>query len=125
MSNAELARAFIAACEGKDWVAIRAALADDVRYHNIPMPLVQGADATIATLKHFMGPAEAIQWIVYALAEDADGRVLNERLDKFQMPGGRWIELPVCGVFEFEGGKISAWRDYFDLGDFQRQMAGG
>jgi limonene-1,2-epoxide hydrolase len=22
------------------------------------------------------------------------------------------------GVFEFQGGKISAWRDYFDMGGF-------
>jgi limonene-1,2-epoxide hydrolase len=27
------------------------------------------------------------------------------------------------GVFEYKDGKISAWRDYWDLADFQRQMA--
>ncbi|MGZ5938982.1 MAG: limonene-1,2-epoxide hydrolase family protein [Rhizomicrobium sp.] len=27
------------------------------------------------------------------------------------------------GTFEFRNGLISAWRDYFDLGQFQSQMA--
>ena len=124
MTNLERARGFIRACEAKDWGAIRAALADDVAYHNIPMPVVNGADAAVATLKQFIGAAEAIEWIVVAIAEYAQGRILNERLDKFTLPGGKMIALPVCGVFEFAGGKITAWRDYFDLGDFQRQMAG-
>lgn len=29
--------------------------------------------------------------------------------------------LPIVGVFEIRGGKISAWRDYFDLATWQRQ----
>jgi limonene-1,2-epoxide hydrolase len=125
MPNSERALAFISACERKDWDAIRAAMREDIAYHNIPMPLVTGASAAVAVLKQFMGAAEEIQWIVYAIAEDADGRVLTERLDKFKMPDGRWIELPVMGVFEFENGQIAKWRDYFDLSDFQRQMARG
>ena len=26
-----------------------------------------------------------------------------------------WRELPVNSVFEVDGGKITVWRDYFDL----------
>ena len=34
------------------------------------------------------------------------------------------IELPVMGTFEVTAdGKISAWRDYFDLNQFMSQMA--
>jgi limonene-1,2-epoxide hydrolase len=120
----ELVRGFIAACERRDWAAIRAAMADDIAYHNIPMPVVNGADAAIAVLQQFMGAAEEVVWHIYAIAGDEDGRVLNERLDVFVMPGGKRIELPVAGVFEVAGGKIVVWRDYFDLADFQRQMAG-
>jgi limonene-1,2-epoxide hydrolase len=25
------------------------------------------------------------------------------------------IDLPCCGVFEMEDGKIKVWRDYFDM----------
>jgi len=34
--------------------------------------------------------------------------------------GGKVIELPVMGVYEFVDGKISAWRDYFDMAPFHR-----
>jgi limonene-1,2-epoxide hydrolase len=50
---------------------------------------------------------------VHYQGESADGVVFNERTDRFDM-GAKWIELPVAGVFELRGGKISAWRDYFD-----------
>jgi limonene-1,2-epoxide hydrolase len=29
------------------------------------------------------------------------------------------------GTFELAGGKISAWRDYFDLAQFQKQLPAG
>jgi limonene-1,2-epoxide hydrolase len=50
---------------------------------------------------------------------------MNERVDRFHMKAdGRWVEAPVMGVFELEGGKIKAWRDYFDLAGFTGQMGG-
>jgi len=48
--------------------------------------------------------------------------VLNERLDRFKLAKG-WLELPVMGAFEVVDGKIACWRDYFDMADFQRQLA--
>ena len=45
------------------------------------------------------------------------------RTDGFRL-GDKWIKLPVAGVFELnDDGKIKLWRDYFDLEDFNRQMA--
>ena len=38
--------------------------------------------------------------------------------------GGKTVELPVAGVFELEGGRIKAWRDYFDLATWSRQTGG-
>jgi limonene-1,2-epoxide hydrolase len=44
--------------------------------------------------------------------------VMNERVDTLIIEG-RTIELPVCGVFELTpDGKISGWRDYFDMAQF-------
>jgi limonene-1,2-epoxide hydrolase len=49
--------------------------------------------------------------------------VMTERVDAFIMPD-KTIELPVMGTFEVTAdGKISAWRDYFDLNQFMSQMA--
>ena len=49
--------------------------------------------------------------------------VLNERIDIFTHENGGQITLPVMGTLTVENGKITVWRDYFDLGSFERQLA--
>jgi len=34
------------------------------------------------------------------------------------MVGGKPVNLPCCGVFEMQDGKIKVWRDYFDMGTY-------
>jgi limonene-1,2-epoxide hydrolase len=94
---------------------------DDAVYHNIPIAPVSGHEAIAATLRGFLEPATAAEFEVRALA--ADGRVvLTERIDRFTI-NGKTIALPVMGAFEIDAaGKISAWRDYFDLAQFTKQM---
>ena len=48
--------------------------------------------------------------------------VFNERVDIFDLGNGKTISLPVAGVFEVTGSKISAWRDYFDMAMYTKQM---
>ena len=40
------------------------------------------------------------------------------------MINGKWVALPVMGTFEVVNGKIRAWRDYFDMNQFQSQLEG-
>lgn len=47
--------------------------------------------------------------------------VLTERVDHF-MVGELRISVPCMGVFELRDGKIAAWRDYWDLLQFERQL---
>jgi limonene-1,2-epoxide hydrolase len=49
---------------------------------------------------------------------------MNERLDRF-LVDGRWIEVPVAGLFRLRNGRISLWRDYFDLETYRRQSREG
>lgn len=101
---------------------ILACFADAAVYHNIPMEAVTGQDNIRAALQPFLAGSTAVQWDLISIAEDAQGRVLTERVDKFEI-GGKWISIAVMGVFEVVDGKIAAWRDYFDLAQFQSQMA--
>jgi limonene-1,2-epoxide hydrolase len=39
------------------------------------------------------------------------------------MSHGKDVAVPVMGTFEISDGKISAWRDYFDLATFASQMS--
>jgi len=47
--------------------------------------------------------------------------VMTERVDVFKLPG-KSFELQVMGTFEVRDGKISAWRDYFDMNQFTSRM---
>ena len=46
---------------------------------------------------------------------------MTERVDVFKLPQ-KSFELPVMGIFEIVDGKIKAWRDYFDMGQFTARM---
>ncbi len=104
-----------------DWDAIVACFADDAIYDNVPMAAVQGTDAIRKTLQGFMGAASEVQWDIVNNVADG-GVVLTERVDKFKV-NDQWIELRVMGAFEVADGKITAWRDYFDMNQFQTQFA--
>ena len=121
MTNTDRVLAYIDAWNRMDWAAVEEALADDVLYHNIPMEKIEGKAAAMGFITGMQ--AEAVNWEVIAIAENADGIVLTERVDNFDMAGGKSVSLPVMGTFEFTDGKISAWRDYFDLATFANQMA--
>ncbi len=112
---------FIAAIEAKDVDAAVALLADDISYENMPMAPIVGPDAVRATLEGFLAAATAVDWPVKRQVVSGSV-VINERNDRFQIGTG-WLELPVAGFFEVnDDGRISLWRDYFDLGSYVSQL---
>jgi limonene-1,2-epoxide hydrolase len=121
--NTETVRAFIAAFNANDLERILGFFAEDAVYHNIPVQPVKGAAAIRAVIQGYLGLATEVDWTVHHLAETQNGVVLTERTDRFRIRG-KWIELPVMGAFEVENGRIHAWRDYFDMKQFQDQLAG-
>lgn len=122
MSNLENVRDFIAKWEARDVDGIVAAFSDDPCYHNIPMEPLTSKAAIRAFIAPFLEPATRVEWTVHFIAEDANGVVLTERTDAFEF-GLQRIALPVMGTFEFSDGKLSKWRDYFDMREFEIQMA--
>jgi limonene-1,2-epoxide hydrolase len=95
-------------------------LTDDCFYHNIPMEPCVGKAAVRKFIEPFVKDADTVNFEIKHTTS-AGNVVMNERVDRFVM-GPKKIELPVAGVFEVRGGKISAWRDYFDLTTFTKQM---
>jgi limonene-1,2-epoxide hydrolase len=89
---------------------------DDGVYHNIPMEPAVGREAVRQLLVGMKGMISAIRFEVHRQIAQGDV-VMNERTDHITM-GDRTVALPVVGVFEVSGGKIKAWRDYFDMGQF-------
>jgi limonene-1,2-epoxide hydrolase len=123
-ANSDLIDDFTAAWAKKDLDTIMGFFTDDAVYTNVPIdPPNQGSEAIRKTIEGFIGMAEKIEFVVHHQTENAQGVVMNERTDRFLI-GDKWAEAPVMGVFEIEGGKIKAWRDYFDLAQFSAQMGG-
>ena len=120
-SPIELVRRFCAAWSNDVGAAELAAFfTDDAVYHNIPMAPVTGREAIARNFASFIRPGapgiESLHLRIVNIA--ANGPVvLTERVDVFKLPG-KSFELQVMGTFEIRDGKISAWRDYFDLNQF-------
>jgi limonene-1,2-epoxide hydrolase len=95
---------------------------DDAVYHNIPLESAKGKDAIRSVINTFLPMARSLQFKVLHSASNGNV-VFNERLDIFDLGNGKTISLPVAGVFEVTGSKISAWRDYFDMAMYTKQMS--
>ena len=122
MSNSDTITDFCASWAGQDLDAIMAFFTEDAIYHNIPIdPPNVGKEAIRATIEMFMAQPDSVTFEVHNQAETADGIVMNERSDSFHI-GDHTIVLPVMGVFELSDGKISAWRDYFDMNQYMQQI---
>jgi limonene-1,2-epoxide hydrolase len=116
----DVVRRFCEAWSRRDLDEVIAYFSDDAVYHNIPLDPVVGPEQIRATIEGFSAGVEKIEFVVDAIAATGS-TVLTERHDVFTFANGT-IDLPVMGTFEVADGKITAWRDYFDLNQFMSQM---
>ena len=113
-SAEQVVRDFCAAASSRNPEELRPFFSEDVVYHNIPMEPAEGIEATMAVINMFVGMCDALEFEVHHLASDGT-TVLTERTDTFTIKGTT-APLPVMGAFHVVDGKITAWRDYFDMG---------
>ena len=118
----EIVTEFLQACDGRDVAGLARFFAEDCVYHNIPMEPVFGPEAAVSVLMEFARVSDEWRWDVHNIAETAEGVVLTERTDRIRDAAGTWHDFPTMGAFEVRAGKISAWRDYFDLGQAMAAM---
>ncbi|MEL6877370.1 MAG: limonene-1,2-epoxide hydrolase family protein [Pseudomonadota bacterium] len=120
MTPIETITAFIAAWDRYDLEGIYAFMADDIEWEDVPLSTVKGIEKVRAKMANFPG-VEACGFETHHIA--ANGNVvLTERTDWFEMKG-RKRTIRVMGTFELnDDGKITKWRDYFDIAEFQREF---
>jgi limonene-1,2-epoxide hydrolase len=118
--NEKLVTDFCVSWSRKNVDEVLSYLTDDCFYHNIPMEPCVGKAAVRKFIEPFLKEADSAVFEIKHTTS-AGNVVMNERVDRFVM-GPKKIELPVAGVFEIRNGKIAAWRDYFDLTSFTKQM---
>ncbi len=124
MTPQQTVEAFIGHWNACNIEAMLALCSEDITYHNIPMEPIHGTMAMRAMVEGFLANISACDWQVHAIA--ANGNVvLTERTDGFTFKDGRHAAIRVMGTFEIGAdGRITAWRDYFDMLEFQREFAG-
>jgi limonene-1,2-epoxide hydrolase len=121
-SAEQVVRDFCAAVRQRDPDVLRTYFSDDVVYHNIPLDPAEGIEATMEMMNGFLGMFEELEFEIHHLASDGS-TVLTERTDHFTM-NGKSAPLPVMGAFHVLDGKITAWRDYFDMGQVSAILGG-
>jgi limonene-1,2-epoxide hydrolase len=103
--------------------AVRDYFTPDTVYENIGMSRTRGVDEAIDFLSSFGSDASqlAMRADTLTMAEAGD-KVLTERIDHILGTDGEpAASFAVMGIFEVAGGKIVAWRDYFDTAAFGGQ----
>lgn len=115
-NNEQVIRDFIAAWSRLDAEELVGYFCEDGTYHNMPTAPVSGRAALRGFISAFLKDWSSTEWDVLNLISRGDV-VIAERLDR-TVVGGKPVNLPCCGVFEMQDGKIKVWRDYFDMGTY-------
>ena len=121
-ANEDIVREFIRTWSTLDPDRIVAFFADDGVYHNMPMAPVSGRAQLRGFIAGFVKNWTVTDWEIVNLVS-AGPIVIAERMDRTKV-GEKNVDLPCCGVFELEGGKIKVWRDYFDMATYTRALTG-
>lgn len=115
--------AFLDALARKDTEVAMALLADDIVYQNVPLPADHGKAAVARTLRSFERFVTGFEVQMKNIAA-RDGVVLTERIDV--LSGSLlYLDIWVCGTFEVRDGKITLWRDYFDIAQLTLKLVTG
>ena len=119
--NEQIVRNFISAWSRLDADELCGFFTEDGVYHNMPLAPVAGREMLRGFIAGFVKDWASTQWDILNIVAAGDV-VIAERVDR-TVVGDKKVDLPCCGVFELQAGKIRIWRDYFDLGAYQRALA--
>ena len=121
-ANALIVETFLKALQSQDFDTADALLADDLVYQNVGLPTIRGGRRVAKMMRGMQGKLGFEVAFHRNVAEGAT--VLNERTDAMVVGPFR-LQFWVCGVFEVHDGRITLWRDYFDLFDMVKATLRG
>ena len=116
IDNEKIVREFVAAWSNLNTDELVAYFTEDGVYHNMPAQPVSGHDNLRNFISGFLRDWEKTDWEILNLLADGD-TVMVERIDR-TVAAGKTVELPCFGIFEMKEGKITVWRDYFDMSTY-------
>jgi limonene-1,2-epoxide hydrolase len=124
-ANLDCLHKLITAWQAKDVEGVLAFMAEDIVWHYAAgaMAPIRGKSMARKLLQRFQADMHAIEWRIFAHAEDGD-RLFIEGVDEYRTTEGLRIAAPYAGVLEFKDGLITHWRDYVDIRVIAQQKAG-
>ena len=120
MNHEETIRAYYAAWVRDDLDAVFALCTEDVIAVNVPIGPIHGKTEARAFFEKFGRNMTEKRYDVERILVSGDVAVV-EGVENY-LKKGKAVSLPYMSVFKFEGGKISEWRDYFDIQTVLRQL---
>ena len=120
--NARTIEDFLAAMQDHDIDGAGAVLDENLVYQNVGFPTIRGRARAMKLFRSMDGRA-GFEVKIHRIAVNGS-TVLTERTDALVFGRVR-LQFWVCGVFEVTDGRITLWRDYFDMFDFTKALARG
>ncbi len=87
-------------------------------------PTVKGPDEIYAILDVYRGMCERFEGKLINIVEEGDV-ILVEREELTFLKNGETVNLPVMDSFLMKDGKISEWREYWDLATLMDKLLAG
>jgi limonene-1,2-epoxide hydrolase len=122
VDNARTVETFLYALQDEDFDTMDAAMADDIVWQNVGLLTLRGRRRVMRLIRHGEGRS-GFEVKIHRVAAEGNA-VLTERTDALIIGPVR-LQFWVCGVFEVHAGRITLWRDYFDMWDITKATLRG
>ena len=122
VDNAHTVEVFLSALQDQDLDTAAAQLDDNLVYENVGYPTIRGRARTVNLFRGLQGRM-GFEVKIHRIAVNGSS-VLTERTDALVFGPVR-IQLWACGIFEVSNGRITLWRDYFDLWNVTKGLVRG
>jgi limonene-1,2-epoxide hydrolase len=122
VDNAHTVEVLLSSLQDQDFDTAAAVLDDNLVYQNVGLPTIRGRARAMKLLRGMEGRAR-FEVKTHRIAVNGSS-VLTERTDVLIFGPVR-LQFWVCGVFEVSDGRITLWRDYFDVWDMIKALVRG
>ena len=122
LDNVRVVETFLYALQDEDFDTVDRSLADTIEWQNVGFPTIRGRQRIVGMMRRAEGRM-GFEVKIHRIAAEGNA-VLTERTDAMVF-GPLRIQFWVCGVFEVHAGRITLWRDYFDMFDILKATVRG
>lgn len=122
IDNAHTVELLLSSLQAQDTDGAGAVLDDNLVYQNVGLPTIRGRARALKLFRAMEGRA-GFEVKTHRIAVNGSS-VLTERTDALIFGPVR-LQFWVCGVFEVHDGRITLWRDYFDVWDMTKALVRG